>query len=93
MTLEEMMTLRDKIDTLQSSEKSLKRENTVLVERLAATKRYTGEVSSGEELRLCLTELERCRVEGKRMREELVLSNSRNSYLETFIHQVSYSLI
>lgn len=85
--------LQNKIDTLQSSEKSLKRENSVLVERLAATKCHTREVSGGEELRSCLAELEKCRIEGKRMREELILSNSRNSYLETFVNQVGYSLI
>ena len=85
--------LQNKIDTLQSSEKSLKRENSVLVERLAATKCHTIEVSGGEELTSCLAELEKCRIEGKRMREELILSNSRNSYLETFVNQVGYSLI
>ena len=87
-----MTQLQNKIDTLQSSEKSLKKENSVLLERLAASKCHTVEVSSGEELRSCLAELEKCRMEAKKMREELVLSNSRNSYLETYVHQVSYSL-
>ncbi|KAI6661200.1 hypothetical protein LOD99_10128 [Oopsacas minuta] len=81
-TPQKLVQLQNSIDTLKCSEQSLKRENSILIEKLAVGNISTVD-DTGEELRASLVEIEKIRGEGRKVKEELKLCQKRNAYLES----------